>query len=269
LKTVILGPLVSIAQLAFLLGTLPFGSTRAEEPLNNDEDLTRPLTRLDVRYQFQDKASGVEQSTFILRAQQPIPLGREWEIATRADLPFVLNDGTSSDNPKGETRIGLGDFLTQFVLINTINERFACGAGLRTLYPTANQEQFGSGKYRLIPLIGMRAFLPEISVGTFFQPVVRYDFDAGGDSSRSHLSQLQMSPTVNIALPDRWFITLYPSQDIVLNNIRGHQWFVPADFLVGRNIDKFTVVSIEVSIPIVKEFTLYDFKLEARISRSF
>jgi hypothetical protein len=248
---------------------LPLVRAGAEEPLNNDEDFTRPLARFDFRYQFQDKSNGVEQSAFTLRLQQPIPLSSDWELATRADLPFVLNDGTSSDNPSGETRFGLGDFLTQFVLVNTVTERFAYGVGLRTLYPTATQDQFGSGRYRLIPLVGVRGFLSEISLGTFFQPIVRYDFDVGGDDRRKHVSQLQFSPTFNLVLPHRWFVTLYPAQDIVLNNLGGHRWFVPADFLVGRNISKVTVASIEVSIPIVKQFTLYDFKLEGRISVHF
>src|SRR5262249_2033172 len=161
------------------------------------------------------------------------------------------------------------DLLVQGVLIDTLTDRFAYGFGLRTLFPTASEDQFGSGKYRLIPLVGARWFLPEISRGSFFEPVVRYDFDVGGDENRSHVSELQMSPTVNIALPDRWFVTLYPSQDIVLNNIGGHRWFIPADFSIGRNITKTAVVSIELSIPMVKEFILYNFKLEARVSWSF
>ncbi|MEP6671189.1 MAG: hypothetical protein ABJF10_18655 [Chthoniobacter sp.] len=261
-------PLFFLLSVSFLaLG--PWTHGRAEEPPNNDEDFTRPLKRFDLRYQFQDKAGGTGQSTFILRRDQPIRLSKDWKLATRLDVPFVLSNGTGRDNPQGRTEFGTGDVLAEAVLVDTLNERFAFGGGLRVLFPTANEDQFGSGKYRLIPLMGARFFLPEISKGSFFQPVVRYDFDAGGYGGRNHVSQLQFSPTLNIQLPDRWFLTLFPSQDIVVNNIGGHKWFLPADFLIGRNLDQRTVASVEVSIPIVKQFTLYDFKLEARVSYSF
>src|SRR6476469_1764438 len=89
---------------------------RAEEPPNNDQDFTRPRPRFDLRYQFQDKAGGVEQSTFILRRDQPIPLSRDWKIATRIDVPFVVSNGTGRDNPEGRTEFGTGDLLTEAVL---------------------------------------------------------------------------------------------------------------------------------------------------------
>ncbi len=256
------------AVLCFLCATA--GVVRAQTTTlpNNGQDFTRPLTRFDFRYQFQDKADHVEQSNFILRLEQPIPVSRTWKIATRFDMPFVTSNAVNADNPHGRTTFGTGDFLAEAVLVNNLTDRFAYGAGLRTLFPTATEDQFGSGKYRLLPLAGFRYFLPEISKGSFIQPILRYDFDAGGYGGRSHTSQFQFSPTVNIALPSRWYVTLFPSQDIVLNEI-GRKWFVPADFLVGRHLDKHTLMSVEISIPIVKEFTLYDFKLEARISHTF
>jgi hypothetical protein len=241
----------------------------AEEELNNGQDFTRPPARFDLRYQFQAKGGGVEQSTFILRLDQPIQLSEQWKLAFRFDLPFVLSNGTSSDNPNGRMGFGTGDFLAQAALIDTVTDRFAYGGGLRMLFPTASEDQFGSGKYRLVPIVGARYKLPELSRGSFLQFVLRYDFDVGGDGSRGHVSRLQCSPTLNIALPKRWFVTLFPSQDIVLNTIGGKRWFVPADFLMGRNLTERVVASVEASVPIVKEFVLYNFKLQARLSYSF
>lgn len=143
------------------------------------------------------------------------------------------------------------------------------GASARVLFPTANEDQFGSGRYQLIPLAGFRYSLSELSSGSFFQPLVRYDFDVGGNANSKHVSRFRFSPTLNIALPKRWYLTLYPSQDIVLNNIGGHRWFVPADFLIGRHLSDRVVASLEISIPLIKDFNLYDFKLEGRIGFSF
>ena len=254
---------------------LATGSTalhaQEDKALNNGLDITRPLTRFDLRYNFQNKGDGVQQDQIILRLEHPFPLtaDQSWKIATRLDMPLVFSNKSGSDNPSGSTTFGSGDLLLEAVLVNTLTERFAYGAGLRVLFPTANADQFGSGKYQFIPLAGARYSLPEISKGSYFQPIVRYDADVGGYGGRSHVSQLQMGPMLNIQLSERWYLTLYPSQDIVLNTIGGHKWFVPADFLVGRHLTKNTLASVEVSIPVVKEFTLYDFKLEFRLSHSF
>ena len=262
-------PPVSSSLFALLASFVALGTGRAEEPPNNDEDVTRPAARFDLRYQFRDKGNGVGQSRMVLRAGRPIPLGNDWKLSTRLDVPFVLSNATSSDNPEGKCDVGMGDVLAQAVLVHASSERFAFVGGLRAVFPTATEDQFGSGKYRLGPILAARYFLPEISPGSFFQPVVRYDFDVGGDDGRKHVSRLHFGPTLNFQFPERWFLTLFPSQDIVLNNIGGHKWFIPADFLIGRNLDERTVASVEVSIPVVKQFTLYDFKLEARLSFSF
>jgi hypothetical protein len=242
---------------------------QSQQPLNNGNDFTRPLTRFDLRYNYQDKGDGISQNQFILRMEHPFQIADKWKIATRFDMPFVLSNNTSSDNPHGKYGFGTGDFLAEGVLVNNFTERFAYGAGLRVLFPTANADQFGAGKYQLIPIAGLRFFIPEISKGTYFSPIIRYAADAGGYGGRKHISQLQMGPMFNWDIPGPWFINLYPSQDIVLSTIGGHKWFVPADFMVGRNLTKNTVMSVEISIPMVRQFTLYDFKLEARFSHSF
>ncbi|HEY3899018.1 MAG TPA: hypothetical protein VGM54_10420 [Chthoniobacter sp.] len=244
-------------------------SQESAQPLNNGNDFTRPLNRFDLRYNFRDKGDGIGQNQFILRLEKPFQIADNWKIATRFDMPFVLSNNTSSDNPNGKYGFGTGDFFAQGALINNFTERFAYGAGVRVLFPTANADQFGAGKYQLIPFVGFRYFIPEISKGTYFEPVIRYDADLGGYGGRKHISQLQMGPMFNLDFPGRWFLTLFPSQDIVLNTIGGHKWFVPADFMIGQNVTKTTVVAVEISIPVIRQFTLYDFKLEARISHSF
>jgi len=247
----------------------PPAATDPDEELNNGEDFTRPPARWDLSYQFQDKSNDVEQNNFTLRRDQPFLLGDGWKLATRVDMPFVQNDKTSRDNPGGLTHVGTGDVLLQAILIDSLTDRFAYGAGARALFPTANEDQFGAGKYQIIPTIGAREKIPELSVGSFTEIIVRYDTDVGGYGGRSHIKQLQFSPTFNIALPNRWFVTIFPSQDFVVNLQDNDKWFVPADILIGRNLTKNTVATLELSVPIVKQYILYNFKLEAHLSFSF
>ena len=116
--------------------------------------------------------------------------------------------------------------------------------------------------------------LPELSPGSFFTGIVRYDVSFAGNPSARNISNLQLDPLLNIALPYRWFITLYPSPDIRINYgdpIAGQtgRLFLPADILIGRNVTKDVVVSLEVSVPIVNQYPVYNFKTVARLNINF
>ena len=47
------------------------------------------------------------------------------------------------------------------------------------------------------------------------------------------------------------------------------KWFFPFDFLVGKRLSRSTLVSLEAGVPLVKQFNLYEFKLQARLSFTF
>jgi len=52
---------------------------------------------------------------------------------------------------------------------------------------------------------------------SYFVPAVRYAMSFAGDPSARRISEPQIAPTLNIDLPGRWFLTLYPSYDIRIN----------------------------------------------------
>jgi hypothetical protein len=62
-----------------------------------------------------------------------------------------------------------------------------------------------------------------------------------GDPSKRNISNLQLAPLLNIGLPERWFVSLYPSSDIRINfgdPVTGQtgRLFLPFDARVGRNL---------------------------------
>ena len=199
----------------------------------------------------------------------PFDLGSGYKFSTRFDLPMSFNDVPTRDNPTGDTEFNVNDVLVQGLLIKSFNKAVAAGIGTQVIIPTGTDDSFSGNRWRLIPTAGVRISTPQISKGSFFVMAARYDFDFAGDDGRRHTSQLQFGPTLNIALPDRWFLTLFPSTDIRVNLEDGGKWFVPADFLIGKMLNKTTVASVEVSIPIIKDYDLYDFKVEARIGFFF
>jgi hypothetical protein len=116
--------------------------------------------------------------------------------------------------------------------------------------------------------------LPELSEGSFFTGLARYDVSFAGDPSKRNISNLQLAPTLNIMLPDRWFVTFYPDPDIRINYgdpIVGQtgRLFLPMDFLVGRDLTKTITLSLEISVPMIKDYPVYDFKTVARLNVKF
>jgi hypothetical protein len=125
-----------------------------------------------------------------------------------------------------------------------------------------------------MPIIGARAMLPELSEGSFFTTLLRYDLSFAGDPAKKNISNLQIAPTLNIMLPEHWFVTFYPTPDIRINYgdpITGQtgRLFLPIDVLVGRDLTKNLTVSLEISVPVIKDYPVYDFKAVTRVNMKF
>jgi hypothetical protein len=99
---------------------------------------------------------------------------------------------------------------------------------------------------------------------SYFVPLVRYDLSVAGDPSAKNLSNLQIAPTLNLDLGNRWFFTFYPNPDIRLNfGDPVGRLFLPFDGMVGR------VLKSGVGVPIIKDYPVYDFKTEGRVHFSY
>ena len=84
----------------------------------------------------------------------------------------------------------------------------------------------------------------------------------------------QIAPTLNIGLPERWFVTLYPSYDIRINYgdpVPGQtgRLFLPFDAAIGRKITDKAMITWEIAAPIVKDYPVYNFKTELRLTINF
>jgi hypothetical protein len=249
---------------------------------NNGQDFTRPQNLFQLRYLDQTApGSGsvpgttrtVTSNTVTLRSDVKIDLASQWTLALRGDLPLAAKDPITSDNPTGEYRYGIGDVDFQGALIKQLDARWAVGFGARIIAPTG-ADDLTSGKWQALPIIGARYMLPELSAGSYFTALVRYDVSFAGDPSSKNISNLQLAPTLNVALPDRWFVTFYPNPEIRLNfgdPITGQtgRLFLPLDFLVGRSITKDVTLSLEIGVPLIKDYPVYDFKTVTRLNVKF
>jgi hypothetical protein len=190
-----------------------------------------------------------------------------WKLNVRFDMPFVANDVPSQDNPSGGWEFGTGEFLAQGLLIAPPDGKFTYGVGLQTIFPTASEDQFGSGRYQIAPTIGGVYQLPEISRGSFAGLLVRNFFDVGGFDEREQINELSIQPLFNIALPDRAFLTFQP--DLRIDWEDDAAVFLPFDVTIGKRIGKNTVISVELQAPLVSDQDRFDFKAEFRIGFFF
>ena len=147
---------------------------------NNGQDFTRPQNLFQIRNLYQTTpANGSVPGTLravttdmtILRADGVIALTQQWSIALRGDLPFVIRNPLTADNPTGQFVSGLGDADVQAALIRQFDSRWAAGAGLRFVTPTG-AEDITSGKWRALPVAGARYSLPELSTGSYAEALL-------------------------------------------------------------------------------------------------
>jgi hypothetical protein len=237
---------------------------------NNGEDATRPVPRLDIKYEFAALPHNAHQDTLTFRGGYKVRFSRTLEVGLRIDFPLVYGNVAAADNPDKKFQFGTGDLLTQAYIAQHVNSRFAYGVGAKVYWPTAYYEQAGTGKYRVIPLAAFRVSLPEISKGSFFEPIIKYDSDCATRYGSNHISRLQFGPELNFMLPKNWFITLYSSEEIVYDFIK-QAWAIPFNFMVGTLVTKNFVVSLEFFIPMLHSagYMPYDFKTEGRVGFFF
>lgn len=212
----------------------------------------------------------VTTETLNLRYDHAFGLSSGWVLVSRSDLPLRAKNPLSASNPNGDFLYGIGDADTQAALIRNVNARFAFGFGLRAIAPTGD-DALGSGKWQMMPIVGARFGLPEISKSSYFEPLLRYDVSVAGDPTKKNISNLQFAPTFNIGLPDRWSVTFFPSADIRVNfgdPVTGQtgRWFVPFDVRVGKKFSDTIALSFEVGVPILKDYPVYDFKTQMRLN---
>ena len=237
---------------------------------NYGNDITRPIHRVDFFFNNTQSSGGVSSWTSSVRYERPFTLPDSWKFAFRVELPVVVtNDPGSSSDPPTSFVAGIGNTVFQVGLSKDVDARQAFGLGLRFLAPPPEGDRFGNGRWRMLPTAGYRYYLPEISNGSFLQFVARYAFDFAGNTTSSHTSELQMSPSLNVGLPDNWYVTLFPSTDLRYNFIR-REWFVPFDFEMGKQWSDSLVTGLEVAAPLFDTpHPVYKFKIEGHIGFRF
>src|SRR5262245_40168158 len=92
--------------LASFLSLLAVGSPvqSQREEVKNGQYTTKPLTRFDFLYQYQNVGPHTNDNVHIItpRADKPFILAPGWSLAARIDIPLFITDVLSKDNRDGD-----------------------------------------------------------------------------------------------------------------------------------------------------------------------
>ena len=216
---------------------------------------------------YEDNPGGREAQVLTLRADKPFPLSGGWKLSTRIDLPFSYSDAPSADNPTSERKFGYSDTLVQALFVTPLHGHWAFAFGTQVVFPTASQDQFGTGNYQLVPTFAAIYQLPQIRRGSFAGVVMRSQFSFAGDDNRRDINDLLVQPMLNVTLPDRWFMTFAPEMRIDLKG--DGDVFLPFDMTLGRKLSKDVIMSLSVDIPIINDYRQDHWQAEFRVGFFF
>ena len=217
--------------------------------------------------------TSVDAQALLLRGGGAVALSGGWKFGWLSEIALIDETISTSTPPNSIGEFGIGDTAFQGVLSRPINERWGYGFGARLVAPTA-EDSLGTGRWQIMPGFGIRYSFLEFGDDSYFVPKLRYAVSFGGDPSRRNRNEPQIAPTLNIGLPDRWFVTLYPSYDIRINYgdaVSGQtgRLFLPFDAAIGRKVTDKAVIMWEIAAPIVKDYPVYNFKTELRLTIDF
>jgi hypothetical protein len=257
-------------------GEQPQSIAESESPEYNGLDYTRPQRNAELRLQYRTSSSPTtetDRDVAYLKLATKIQLANGWNLGLQGQLPFVDKTTHTLNTQNVDREAGIGDSFAQVVLARTIDAHWAYGFGARLVSPTAS-DALGGGKWQIMPGFGVRYSFVEIGPETYFVPSVRYAMSFGGDPTRRNINQPQIAPTLNIGLPNHWFVTFYPSNDIRINYgdaVPGQtgRLFLPFDAAVGCKLTEAVTLTLEVGVPLIRDFPVYNFKSELRISARF
>jgi hypothetical protein len=238
-------------------------------------DMTRPENFFEIR--AFDTSSGTtkptDTQTLVLRGGGTVTLNDDWKAGWLASLPLLGREITTSNPSTASREFGIGDVFLQGNLVERLNERWAYGFGTRLYAPTA-EDSLGTGRWQIMPGVGVRYTFLEYGEDTFFVPKLRYAVSFAGDPSRRNISETQFAPTLNIGLPDHWFLRFYDLYDVRVNfgaPVAGQtgRLFLPFDAAIGKKLADGIVLMLEASVPMIKDYPVYNFKTDFRIKKEF
>lgn len=186
------------------------------------------------------------------------------EFLLQADVPYVWLD---PKQPGAPHQNGLSDLLIRAGARVFSAPGYALFAGTDFTFPTAANQELGTGKYAIAPgLVTARVF-PDIESLLF--GLVQHQFSVGGDPSRRDISISRLGVIMNTIWWDRWWTQL--EMDTLVNWEQKAKNSATLEFEGGHEFSRNWGVWVRPGIGLWGQAVpgAYDWSIEAGIRRTF
>ena len=193
------------------------------------------LISLPLKFTFDYGAPNGEASFMNIQPVVPFTVG-DWNLVNRLIIPFIDSPGEVAGTPNipnpipGDGATGLGDINYSLFFSPVKYETAIWGVGPSITFPSATDDQLGSGKWSAGPT-GVVLFQPKW--GTF-GGLIRHLWSFAGESERASVNQSLIEPFLNYNLPKGWYLI---SDLIITANWQfesSNRWTVPLGGGIGK-----------------------------------
>jgi hypothetical protein len=213
------------------------------KPASNGTNPAELITRIEVKYQYQNFAAGDIHGIAIVRGDYAFTP----KVSFRMDLPILHFD---SKTPGLRSESGIGDIVTSMTFVHMFSKKFVGAFVPRIDFPTATDATLGSGKYAFKPVL---AGVTPLAKGLALVGVLEYRVSFAGNQNRSDINELSIKPIILksflsgplkgfYANPQLEFIV-----DFETNNRTTTQLGVNLGKVLSKNVVVFVIPTIHVA----------------------
>lgn len=255
----------SIARAGAILLLLGAATARAAPPAADDLHIERPASAADSNTQINRKVtdpvsttwslkiinevtlrevgSGGEHAKYELRFQPTMPLLLTGSVKLITRPEFTLIDDTPYSGSQGTARTtGVGDTILDMVLSPELGP-WLLGLGPTFVFPTANLDQTGQGKWQMGPA-GVVGYRTKTWLAT---AIAQQWWSFAGAPSRAAVSELHFQYIASYFFGDGWSVGTSPTIKVDWRAPAGDQLTFPVGPTAGK------VLKLGGSVPIKLE----------------
>lgn len=221
----------------------PQDPKQAPAPASNGTNPAELITRVEVKYQYQNFAGGDLHGIAIIRGDYAITP----KIAFRMDLPVLHFD---AQTPSARSETGIGDIVTSMTFVKIFSRRFVGAVVPRIDFPTATHVNLGSGKYAFKPVV---AGVTPLAKGVALVGVLEYRVSFAGNENRADINELSIKPILLKSFLDGPLKGYYvnPQAEYIIdfeqNNRTTLQLAANMGQVLSKNVVVFVVPTIHVA----------------------
>jgi hypothetical protein len=203
-------------------------------PASNGSNPADLITRVELKYQFQNFASGYLHGIPIIRGDYAFTP----TVSVRMDLPILTFDAKT---PGAKSESGIGDIVTSMTFVKIFSRKFVGAFVPRIDFPTATHASLGAGKYSFKPTL---AGITPLAKGLLLAGVMEYRGSFAGNKNRADINELSIKPILLKSFLAGRLKGYYlnPKLDILIDFERDNQGTLQAGAEFGKALNKNVVV---------------------------